>query len=141
MVRSHSLSRVVVPATLHMSCSVAGTTTLGIEWVRSRRVLHNMNPMPESDTKKFWKSQKKIKKNHGTGCKNFSVAPISVSRSQRGNKQYFNLGLSNTLNVNEILKIYPNHQDEWQFTASMMICLASSSRAARGNPKTCNIQK
>jgi hypothetical protein len=31
---------------------------------------------------------------HGTGCQFFSVALILASRSQRGNKQYFNLGLT-----------------------------------------------
>ena len=51
--------------------------------------------MPESDTEKFliWKIATIKKKIHGTGCKVFSVMAISGSRSQRGNKQYFNLGL------------------------------------------------
>jgi len=50
--------------------------------VRSGRVLPNTNPIPKSDTKKFRK--RKIAK---------KVVAISASRSQRGNKQYFNLGL------------------------------------------------
>ena len=60
--------------------------------VRSERVLPNTNPMPELDTEKF---RKIVKKNlfMEQAVKKFQSQRF---QSQRGNKQYFNLGLNET---------------------------------------------
>ena len=61
--------------------------------IHTRRVTVNIKPIPEN-TKNNLETQNQKKKFQETRAyKIFSVAAISAGRSQRGNKQYFNLGL------------------------------------------------